>query len=179
MTPASTFAEIDRAIAEGDPNDRPSLLVQLAARLAQLGAGLAGAPPARQVESEQLLSMDEVAQILHIPEDRARDLGREGALPTVNLGKYVRVRRATLDAWIREREQKVLAPRVYATYIPRHGRRGASFPAEVARVDPKGPRGARGRNRHVDSAAGAGGDRDLRAARPARAAAGGTRNDEG
>ena len=34
------FADLDRLIEESAPEDRPALVVQLAARLAQLGAGL-------------------------------------------------------------------------------------------------------------------------------------------
>lgn len=44
--PAPVLEALDRLIAESTPEERPALVVQLSARLAQLGAGLTATPEA-------------------------------------------------------------------------------------------------------------------------------------
>lgn len=48
--------------------------------------------------------MREVAEILALPEYGARELGRRGELPTVVIGRRVRVRPSALERFIEERE---------------------------------------------------------------------------
>ncbi len=49
---------------------------------------------------DELLDMPMVAKLLGIPESRARELGRRGQLPVVAVGKYIRVRRSAVDAFM-------------------------------------------------------------------------------
>ena len=63
MTPA-LFELLDQAIAESKPEDRPGLVVALAARLAQLGAGLlVPSVPRNSAEGpDDSLDVDEAAR---------------------------------------------------------------------------------------------------------------------
>lgn len=64
-------------------------------------AGTESAPrPTAPGESDALLTMPEVAETLNIPESKVRELGRRGELPTVTIGKYVRVRLTDLQQWL-------------------------------------------------------------------------------
>src|SRR5882724_11504189 len=58
--------------------------------------------PSRSDDAKRILTLPAVATILAIPESKAYELARRGELPTVTIpgGKYVRVRRVDLDAWI-------------------------------------------------------------------------------
>jgi excisionase family DNA binding protein len=51
--------------------------------------------------------MREVATILVIPVYSARELGRRGELPTVKIGRRVRVRPTALQRFIEQRENGV------------------------------------------------------------------------
>lgn len=52
----------------------------------------------------RLLSMPQVADMLHIPLYSARELGRTGRLPTIHIGTRVLVSLATLKRFIRSNE---------------------------------------------------------------------------
>ena len=64
---------------------------------------MAQAKDARR-EEDRLLDMAEVAKVLGVVEGAARDLGRRGELPVVNVGRYVRVRASSLREWMDTRE---------------------------------------------------------------------------
>lgn len=60
--------------------------------------------PAKPAE-DPLLTMQEVASRLGITVNMAREMGRRGELPTVLVGdRFVRVRRSSLEQWIKARE---------------------------------------------------------------------------
>jgi excisionase family DNA binding protein len=54
-------------------------------------------------ESPMLLRVPEVAATLGIARSLAYEMARDGRLPTVHIGKAVRVPRRRLEAWIEER----------------------------------------------------------------------------
>jgi excisionase family DNA binding protein len=60
------------------------------------------AEASRADDAARLLTLPEVATILTIPKSKAYELARRGELPTVAIpgGKYVRVRRTDVAAWI-------------------------------------------------------------------------------
>jgi excisionase family DNA binding protein len=61
--------------------------------------------------SDRLLTMEEVAGILGVSEELAREMGRRGEIPTIPVGeRFVRVRFAALMEWIRVREQGNVGP---------------------------------------------------------------------
>jgi predicted DNA-binding transcriptional regulator AlpA len=112
--PSGVLGELDKLIVRAVPEVRPSLVVALAARLAQLGAVLA-VPTAKEsggivpAVEDRLLTMPEAAERLGITEHQAREMGRRADLPVVTVGKrFVRVRVSTLEDWIRRREGATL-----------------------------------------------------------------------
>jgi len=52
----------------------------------------------------KLLTAEEVAEMLSVPERWVRDASREGRLPRVQLGRYVRFRREAVVAWMEAHE---------------------------------------------------------------------------
>src|SRR5258708_5599844 len=103
--PSRILGELDKLIVKAVPEVRPSLVVALAARLAQLGAVLAvptpkgngGTVPAVE---DRLLTMPEAAERLGITEHQAREMGRRGDPPVGTAGKrVVRGGGATPSGW--------------------------------------------------------------------------------
>jgi len=92
--------------------DVPGLLVHLASaqlQLAGLQATLLGrlqaGPVGRGTAADRLLDMEAVARILNVPVAHAREMGRRHELPIVRVGRYVKVRESSLQAWLRQREE--------------------------------------------------------------------------
>lgn len=54
-------------------------------------------------EPSMLLRIPEVARTLGIARSLAYEMARDGRLPTVHIGKAVRVPRRRLEAWIEDR----------------------------------------------------------------------------
>jgi excisionase family DNA binding protein len=81
----------------------------------------AAAPTVRLDEPDRLLNMGAVAERLGVPTPYARELGRRGELPTLRIGKYVRVRESALLAWLQQREQ-ALAAGARRVYTPKQRR---------------------------------------------------------
>lgn len=52
-----------------------------------------------------LLTMEEVARVLRVSRGKAYSMAARDELPTVRLGRSVRVRRDKLDAWLDERSR--------------------------------------------------------------------------
>jgi excisionase family DNA binding protein len=95
---------IDRSALEAmltgaEPGELLSVGTELQAR-----ALAALVRPKSAPADDRLLDMEEVARVLGVPEGQARDLGRRGELPTVLVGRYVRVRASTLRDWMDARE---------------------------------------------------------------------------
>ena|SRR3972149_3448497 len=100
-------------IRELPPAQIPGLLVHLAsvqsALTARFVAANAPAPEAAPADHpERLLSLPDVAELLHISKSSAYELARRGEIKTIRVGKkYVRMRRADLDAYVSVRAQNV------------------------------------------------------------------------
>jgi excisionase family DNA binding protein len=116
---------LDRTIAATGPEGRPGLVVALAARLAGLGAGMTASPATNHTmcEEDRLLTIPEVANRLGVPEEHARELGRRVELPTVRIGRYIRVRPEDLRAFIAKRRFP-LDPGRHTAHCEGRGRRG-------------------------------------------------------
>lgn len=54
--------------------------------------------------NERLLLAGEVAELLAVPESWVREQTRNGALPHLQLGRYVRYRRDSILAWLGAQE---------------------------------------------------------------------------
>ena len=104
-----------------------------------------------------LLDMRAVARLLGIPESRARELGRRGQLRTVQVGKYVRVSRRALEAFLAGVPPPIDA-RPYAAYSRGDGRRGVPAASKVRTADAAGARGSA--RRHGEHSRPVGAQRD-------------------
>lgn len=121
-----------REALRASPGTAGRLLSEIAerqVRLSQLQAVLvvrAAGDGTREVAADRLLTMEAVAELLAVPVAHAREMGRRHEIPTVHVGRYVRVRESALQAWLREREEAVgtLPPRAYSPRPKRGERRG-------------------------------------------------------
>lgn len=55
--------------------------------------------------SDRLLTASEVAELLSVKESWVRDATRDGRLPCVRLGRYVRYDDADVRAWVEDQKQ--------------------------------------------------------------------------
>jgi excisionase family DNA binding protein len=58
--------------------------------------------------NDHLLEAHEVAELLNVPESWVRDKSRQGEMPCIRLGRYVRYERDALEAWIATRRRRPL-----------------------------------------------------------------------
>jgi excisionase family DNA binding protein len=100
---STLIASIEQAIAEGKVEDIPALLGELERlkgilwnRMMTLCSSASNHTP----DAITLLTMPQVAKRLAIPEGRAYELARQGRLPTVKVGKYIRISQAKLETWL-------------------------------------------------------------------------------
>jgi excisionase family DNA binding protein len=70
--------------------------------------------------SERLLTAQQVAVFLQVPKARVYELAREGLIPTVHLGRQLRVSASALDDWIADGGQPL--GNVYRTAEDRRAR---------------------------------------------------------
>ncbi len=104
-------AYLTRTGAEGAVNVRAELeRARAFVEFLEQRAPLAGAAAA--TTEERLLTLPEVAALLQVPEEHAREMGRRGKLPVMNVGRYVRVRFSTLREWIDSHERAVSSARL-------------------------------------------------------------------
>jgi excisionase family DNA binding protein len=80
-----------------------SLLLRLAAAQTRLAAAMAGNVPESQAPAE-LLTASELAAVLHLNESWIRNQQREGKLPHVKCGRYVRFRLCDVAAALEARK---------------------------------------------------------------------------
>ena len=115
--------EIERLLTAPDDATRvaladiPGLLARLASTQLQLAglqaallARLHTASGARGGADDRLLDMATVAEVLDVPIAHAREMGRRHELPTVKVGRYVKVRESSLRGWLQQREEVDSAP---------------------------------------------------------------------
>ena len=55
---------------------------------------------------ERLLTADEVAALLGVPNGWIYEQARKGAIPCVVLGRYRRFRREAVEAWVADQERR-------------------------------------------------------------------------
>jgi excisionase family DNA binding protein len=60
---------------------------------------------------DRLLDAGEVAEILHVARSWVYEETRLGRMPHVRLGRYVRYRRAAIEAWVADLEGGAVASR--------------------------------------------------------------------
>jgi excisionase family DNA binding protein len=67
--------------------------------------------------SDRLLDEREVAELLHVPARWVRTAGREGKLPSVQIGRYRRYDLADVLAWV-EQQKTGGAPMTFRKHVP-------------------------------------------------------------
>jgi len=106
------------AAGQAEPQDLPALLAELEHLKAELWGRLMAmsqAPP--PAEDAPLLDVDEASAVLNIPKSYVYDLARQGKIPSIKVGKYLRFQRRALMA--------MLDAPVSTVYSQRNGRSGA------------------------------------------------------
>jgi excisionase family DNA binding protein len=112
-----------------------SLTTRAAARLAIVQQG-AAAP-----DADRLLDVDGIAALLGVPPRQVRSLMACRALPVVEVGgRYRRVKKADLLAWVAAHRRPVAAPGITG-YVTRHDKNGPAAPQAPAQHDPASARG--------------------------------------
>jgi len=101
-----TRADLDRIVTEAPEEELPSLVGDLSRAHALAFARLVTPKATSATDDDELLTMADVAKALDIGEWNARELGRQGVIPTVHVGERgVRVRRGALRDYIRRNER--------------------------------------------------------------------------
>lgn len=144
MTCAALIASLEDAVARVEVTECPGLLGDLERLKAILWSRMVTvscSPTSRQPRTDaMLLTLPQVAKRLAISKGRAYELARQGKLPTVKVGKYVRVEPAALDTWIAQHRERTLDARLYTAYSPpRHDRKRPTKTPQAVGPDPGKP----------------------------------------
>ena len=89
MTP--NLADLEQAVAETPVSKIPALIGILAQLQAKAQLKMLSEQNATKDRESELLTIRQVAARLNVPESRAYELARQGKLPAVRIGKYVRI----------------------------------------------------------------------------------------
>ena len=89
MTP--NFSDLEQAVAETPISQIPALIGILAQLQAKAQLKMLSEQKALKDREGSLLTMRQAAARLNVPESRAYELARQGKLPAVRIGKYVRI----------------------------------------------------------------------------------------
>src|SRR5438876_6599536 len=135
--------EADLGLADSLP---VPMLADRARRAARLAADLQTALIARAVfgeasrESDRLLAVPKVAEILKFTEQYVYELIRRGHLPAVRSGKYVRVSASAVDSFTKNGPTNIVESPLYHRYSGGRGRIGATSTQDAGRADSSLPR---------------------------------------
>ncbi len=124
-----------------------------------VGTALSGGR-SQEVDDDPLLTIPEVAARLHLAPAYVYDLARRGELPTIRAGKYVRVRRSTLQRWIAAHEQARLDSGTHPRLTTGDDRPRRAAPLRSTQVAPSRPHRAARRAPHDPQPTGAEGRDD-------------------
>lgn len=102
---AARLRDLRQAVAAAARDDVPAILGGLAELQALAQARLFAAPSTTPPHNDPLLTVPEVARRLALPVTRVYELCRQGRLPTVKIGKYIRVRPEDLARWVGHRAE--------------------------------------------------------------------------
>jgi excisionase family DNA binding protein len=151
---AALIASLENAVARVEVTDCPGLLGELErlkailwTRMVTVSCGTTSSQPRADA---MLLTLPQVAKRLAISDGRAYELARQGKLPTVKVGKYIRIEPAALDTWIVQHRDGTLDPRLYTAYsLSRHDRKRPAKTPQAIGPDPGRPgRAPRGHGEH-------------------------------
>ena len=97
MTP--NLAQLEQAVAETPVSQIPALIGILAQLQAKAQLKMLSEQKTASDRDGGLLTMRQAAERLNVPESRAYELARQGKLPAVRIGKYVRISTEALTAY--------------------------------------------------------------------------------
>jgi excisionase family DNA binding protein len=95
------------------PSEMPDIVASLASLTTLVTSRLLEMVPRGQ--SERLLTMKDAAERLGVAEETARELGRRGDLPIVQIGRSRRVRESAIERFVETRERGGQRPSTYRT----------------------------------------------------------------
>ena len=99
------LAAIERAVAETPASEVPALVGELE-RLKMVLLARQRTPREPDIEErDQLLSIEEAADILAVPKSRVAEMARRREIPALKVGRYPRIRTSTLREWIERNEE--------------------------------------------------------------------------
>jgi len=90
------LADLEQAVAETPVSQIPALIGVLAELQAKAHLKMLSEQTILKDREDGLLTMRQVAARLNVPVSRAYELARQGKLPAVRIGKYVRVSEKSL-----------------------------------------------------------------------------------
>jgi len=142
-TLSKMLATLDHELREIPVELVPAMIAKLAAIQGGLAATMLAIRPVFRKETDahanpkDLLTIPQVAKRLAISDCRAYELARQGKIPIVKVGKYVRVEPAELAAWIIQHRGSGVDDRLYAAYsTSKHDREGVPKASQTARLNP-------------------------------------------
>ena len=99
-------AALDVAVRDAEPQELFALAGELQGKAIVATRPTPPPPvePPSAGDEDPLLTMPEVARRLGVSEAKAREMGRRREIPTVGVGRRVRVRRSALERWLRVNE---------------------------------------------------------------------------
>jgi excisionase family DNA binding protein len=97
MTP--NLEQLEQAVAETPVSQIPALIGILAQLQAKAQLKMLSEQRTGSDGDARLLTMRQVAARLNVPKSRAYELARQGKLPAVRIGKYVRISSEALTAY--------------------------------------------------------------------------------
>jgi len=97
MTP--NLAQLEQVVAETPVSQIPALIGILAQLQAKAQLEMLSEQKTASDRDGGLLTMRQAAERLNVPESRAYELARQGKLPAVRIGKYVRISTEALTAY--------------------------------------------------------------------------------
>ncbi len=157
---ASLFASLERGLVNAEPTDCPAIIGTLECLKATLMARMLSQQGRLDKEpepNEPLLSIPEVAERLNIPKSRVYELARQGnGLPTMRIGKYLRISPPALEAWLARQPKKGLDIELCQWHNTARDRPGTPKAAQGARPHSNGTRRAARRPLEHGRAVGAG-----------------------
>ncbi len=159
MTANELIAQLEQAAADVSAEQVPALLGGVEKVRATLWVRLMkGSIPQAKLAlgDEVLLTIPQVAEHLSIPVQRTYELARhQGGLPTIRLGKSLRVSPTELTAWLGQ-QKKGLDKRLSFAYSRSHDRTRTTPHPKTPGSDAKGTRRGSGGDGQLHRTAGTG-----------------------
>ncbi len=145
MIPDSLLTQLEKVLSDAPDESVPVLLGDLERLKGILWTRLfstrsQSGPRPDGAGGQGLLSIPEVADRLSLPQGLVYELARQGRLPIVRIGKYVRVEPGQLEKWIEKRRERGVDKDIsFKDNTSRgHGRRRAAKAPQKARADAEG-----------------------------------------